>query len=268
MKCSELQLNLTLDLDETLGGQGSIVVRNHLVTCPLCRQKAAEYRDIRSQLRGMRRPGMSIAMQNSLRASVRYEIHSRKRRLLPVTNDVREWLQMRLMPYCVGVFASIMVAAAFLTMMFSGMLHRTPAAGEAGDSTVLLASNSNPYSSYDPTVIMAADYAHSRLAFSAESPSVNPQGALIALTKSLMRGEMKDEEVVVVAQVFSNGLAKVTEVVEPSQDRNVIRELKKALQSDAAYSPFVPAVMENRPENMVVILKFQSVNVNTGNNKR
>ncbi len=113
---------------------------------------------------------------------------------------------------------------------------------------------------------MAVDYAQSRMAVSAESPSVNPQGALIALTKSLIRGGMKDEEVVVVAEVFSSGLAKVTEVVEPSQDRNAIRELKKALQSDAAYSPFVPAVMENRPENMVVVLKFQSVNVRTGTN--
>ena len=74
---------------------------------------------------------------------------------------------------------------------------------------------------------------------------------------------MKDDEVVVVADVFSNGLARVTEVVEPSRDRFAIGELEKAFQSDSAYAPFVPSTMENRADSVRVVLKFQSVDVST-----
>ena len=46
-----------------------------------------------------------------------------------------------------------------------------------------------------------SSYARSRTDVSGESPSINPQGALVALTRSLVRGEMRDDEVVVVADV-------------------------------------------------------------------
>jgi hypothetical protein len=78
-----------------------------------------------------------------------------------------------------------------------------------------------------------------------------------------MRGDMKDDEVVVVADVFSNGLAQITEVVEPSRDRRAVGELEKALESDPAYAPFVPTTLEKRPESVRVVLKFQNVNVST-----
>ena len=75
---------------------------------------------------------------------------------------------------------------------------------------------------------------------------------------------MKDDEVVVVAEVFGNGLAKIDEVVEPSRNRRAVGELEKALQSDPSFAPFVPADLDNRPESVKVIFKIQSVNVNTG----
>jgi hypothetical protein len=75
---------------------------------------------------------------------------------------------------------------------------------------------------------------------------------------------MSDDEVVVVADVFSNGLAQIAEVVEPSRDRRAIEELEKALQSDPSLAPFVPADLDQRSTGTVrVIFKIQSVNVNT-----
>jgi hypothetical protein len=148
--------------------------------------------------------------------------------------------------------------------MFSGTLRNGPFTGPAnsGDPTVLLASNKHTFDD-DLSPISQYDYAQERLAFSSESPSINPQGALIALTRSLVRGHMKDDEVVVVADVFGNGLAQIAEVVEPSRDRRAVGELEKALDSDPSYAPFVPASLENRPDNVRVVLKFQSVNVST-----
>jgi hypothetical protein len=66
-----------------------------------------------------------------------------------------------------------------------------------------------------------------------------------------------------VADVFGNGLAQIAEVVEPSRDRHAVAELQKALDSDPSYAPFVPASYENRPDSVRVVLRFQSVAVNT-----
>ena len=125
----------------------------------------------------------------------------------------------------------------------------------------MLASNHNPFKNADD--ISTVDFVRSRLGFASESPSINPQGALIALTRSLVRGGMKDDEVVVVADVFGNGLAQIAEVVEPSRDRRAVGELEKALDSNRGNTPFVPSSMENRPDSVRVVLKFQSVDVST-----
>ena len=127
----------------------------------------------------------------------------------------------------------------------------------------MLASNKNPFESFGSTDISPALFADSRMGLGSESPSVNPKGALVALTKSLIRGGMRDDEVVVVADVFGNGLAQIAEVVEPSRDRHAVAELEKALGSDPAYAPFVPSSLEERPDTVRVVLKFQSVDVST-----
>ncbi len=264
MKCSDLQFNLTLYADGFLGESESMSIKQHLEICPLCRQKYDDYREIRAGLRLLQRHEVSNVLRNRIKFSVRSEIRTQSQSLLPVSSNIREWLQMRVMPFGVGVFASLLIGVTFLTTMFSGIL-QPPAvaiATNSRDSTLMLA-NSNPFRAETSSVISPADYAQSRLGFANESPSINPKGALIALTKSFVRGGMKDDEVVVVADVFSNGLARISEVVEPSRDRQAVIELEKALQSDAKFAPFVPSVLENRPDNIRVVLKFQSVDVST-----
>lgn len=115
--------------------------------------------------------------------------------------------------------------------------------------------------------INAKDFANARISVSNESPSINPSGALIALTKSIVRGEMKDEEVVVVADVFSNGLARIGEVIEQPQDAQTLFDLKKALETDSDFAPFVPASFDNRADSVQIVLKIQRVDVNVGKSK-
>lgn len=265
MKCSELQFNLSLYTDGALSESECSSIKGHLEICPLCRQKNADFREIRASMQFLKRPEMPQNLRNSLRSAVRTELRAERESFIPVSSDIREWLQMRLMPYSVGVFASVLIGVTLLTMMFSGMLRPEPAAVATSgrEPSLMLASNSNPFSDSTSAFISATDFANSRMAFSSESPSINPQGGLVALTKSILRGEMKDEEVVVVADVFGNGLARISEVVEsPGSGMAVIR-LERALQSDPSFAPFLPAVMENRPENMRIVLKFRSVDVST-----
>lgn len=73
---------------------------------------------------------------------------------------------------------------------------------------------------------------------------------------------MNDDEVVVVADVFSNGLAQIAEVVEPTNNWNTVNELEKALDSDPDYAPFVPSQSDRRSDTVRVIFKIQRVDVN------
>ena len=264
MKCSDLQFNLSLYADGMLGESDAETISNHLDHCPLCRQVYSEMREIRANLRQMRRPEIPIKAVESIKAAVHRE--TRAGHLVPVSPGMRDWLQLRLMPYSVGAVASVVIGLSFLSLLFSGSLRNGPFSDAAanGDPAVLLASNRHTYNDdVSQSPILQSDYARERLAFASESPSINPQGALIALTRSLVHGGMKNDEMVVVADVFSNGLAQIAEVVEPSRDRRAVGELEKALDSDPSYAPFVPATLENRPDSVRVVLKFQSVNVST-----
>ena len=268
MKCSEIQSELSLYSDGFLTETENAAVKGHLEICPLCRQKHAELREIRMSMRQMSRPAIPAAFQNKIKRTVRAEICNVKTSRLPISGAMREWLRIRVMPYSVGVVASSVLGFTFLSMMFTNMGNTgqfsAASQGQYRTETTLLPSNKSPYRDSSRGEISAYDYAQTRLDISSESPSVNPQGALIALTKSLVRGGMKDDEVVVVADVFGNGLAQIAEVVEPSRDRQAVDELQKALDSDPAYAPFVSANLDKRSESVRVVLKFQSVSVSTG----
>jgi hypothetical protein len=93
---------------------------------------------------------------------------------------------------------------------------------------------------------------------------VNPTGTLVSLASSLERSQLDDEEVVVVADVFQNGAARVTNVVESPRSRSTMARLMKALDGERTSPPFVPASMDNRGDLVRVVLKFQNVNVNIG----
>jgi hypothetical protein len=264
MDCTNIRSELTLYADGLLGEADSARVSQHLVECPLCRDENAGLRELRIAMRRMKRPEVPVPLQLQLRRAIANEINVQKTTWLPISAVDRAWLRLTVMPYAVGTVASIVIGFTVLTMMFSGIRDRTTIAGtQGGMDTVMLASNRNPFSNAGD-VVSPIDFAKTRLDVSQESPSVNPQGALVALTKSFIRGGMHDDEVVVVADVFGNGLAQVAEVVEPSRDSRAVANLEKALASnDPQYRAFLAADMDNRADSVRVVLKFQSVDVPT-----
>ncbi|MBP9664259.1 MAG: hypothetical protein KBD94_06520 [Pyrinomonadaceae bacterium] len=261
MKCSEIQFELSLD--DTLDGDDiKPRRREHLDQCPVCRERLDQFLEIRSGLNRLGRPNLSRSRSRLLRNVVIAEAAGGRQAIF--SPKLRRWLEFQAMPYGVGAVASVLIAFGFLTMIFSGALQtdRISAGRPGGPSTIMLAKNFDPNHVNSKDDISASDFARSRMSVAVESPSVNPQGALIALTKSLVRGKMRDEEVVIVADVFGNGLAHISEVVEPANDQRIVEELRKALETDPAYAPFVPSSVESRPESVRVVFMLQSVNVN------
>lgn len=253
-KCEELQFDLPLYFDGGLNPEERLVIDAHLPECPLCRQKLSEFEELYLGLKSV----PSLAAPDELVATIRASVADQLAPSIgsPVFRLIdrrRNWMDVWLMPSVTGVAATLVLGLALLTFV--------------GSPTVSLTAQDDPTYETQTYVLPTYDlspgqYAETRLAIAGESPSINPKGALVALTKSLVRGEMRDDEVVVVADIFGNGLAQIAEVVEPSHDRNAVGELQKALQSDPRYAPFVPANMDQRSDNVRVILKIQNVNVN------
>ena len=272
MKCENLQFNLPIYLDDILTSEERVVVEEHLARCPLCRQKLADFQSLRNDLRVLARPELPndllVSVRNSVAREIKSSVHEPNRLY---KKDFYEWLQMRVMPYSVGTVASLLFGFALLWFLLStahtrqnfGVAKNEPFA----NSDVMLA-NANPKAAGNEYELTATDFAAARISVSNDSPSINPKGALVALTKSFVRGKMKDDEVVVVADVFGNGLAQIAEVVEPSSDRRAVRELEQALNNDPDFAPFVPAKLDQRSETVRVIFKIQSVNVETHTKSR
>ncbi len=266
MNCEELQLNISVYADDAINEKDRADVDNHLVSCPLCRQKLADFQLIKNNLRTLARPEMPSELLSSIRSRVRQEVSPAYfEPLFLFRESFFGRLKMNLVPYGFGAALSLLFCSALLLSLVSTAnnieTNTTFAANESDNKQNILLAEATPRENFDDFYISSKEFASNRLAVSSESPSVNPNGALIALTKSLVRGEMKDEEVVVVADVFGNGLARIDEVIEPSSNRRAVVELQKALQSDPAYAPFVPAKMDGRSDNVRIILKFQTVNV-------
>jgi hypothetical protein len=260
MNCEELQLNIALYDDDVLSESERERLDEHLQICPLCRLRLANNREVVREFHRQSRPEAPAALQNRIRAAVAAEIGAGSITGATRSTPRRSWIQTWLMPSTVGSFATVLIGLTVLSSMFTRVTVDRPAGLTTGGTVFL---NSSSGSDTIPDSLTPSEYARQRLDVSGESPSINPNGALVALTKSMVRGEMKDDEVVVVAEVFGNGLARVDEVVEPSHDRRAVEQLQKALQSDPAYAPFVPAKLDRRSDSVRVVLRIQSVDVDT-----
>jgi len=263
MKCSDIEKDLPIYADGRLSDAEAAKVSAHLDACPVCRGVNAEFVEMRSALQRVRRPDTPLHFSTKLKLAAAQERRDLGRSWLPFPADIRSWVSHTVMPYSVGTVASLVIGIALLIALGSSAGRYTQFS-MPGDAGFALAQDRDPWA--EPTVdgVSPAAFARSRSDVASESPSVNPRGALVAVANSLVRGQMKDEEVVVVADVFSDGIAQIAQVVEPSRDPKAVDELQKAFDSDAKLTaPFVPAKLENRPEAVRVVLRFQSVNVST-----
>lgn len=266
MKCEELRSDLALYGDRILPAERSAVIENHFESCPVCRAKNAANLEIVSDLRRIERPRISVDLQRSLRIAVASELGGRTDNIPFFSQGLGEWLQMRLLPYAVGIAASLGIGLGVLTFLLSNFQAGDPNSAKrpsGGETGMLLATDRNPYSGQGSEPIFPADYARNRTAVSGESPSLNPQGALVAMTSSLLKDNRGNDGVVVVADVFSNGVAQIKEVISPSYNSRTISDLEKAMDAELGNAPFVPASLDNRSDSVRVVLRFQQVDVYT-----
>ncbi|HEY0429817.1 MAG TPA: zf-HC2 domain-containing protein [Pyrinomonadaceae bacterium] len=270
MKCENLQFNLSIYPDDCLTEDERALADEHLAACPLCRQKLADFQELRKNFRALARPEIPNHVLNSVRSAVAGELKTTETAplfLFPSASS--SWLKSFLMPSGVGLVASLFLGFMILGVLLSSVERPTPETASLSNSKYIrpvMLTNPKPdtndfvFDSSD-VALNPKDFAKARISVSGESPSVNPTGALVALTKSIVRGQMKDEEVVVVADVFGNGLAQIADVIEAPRDRAILYNLDKALKTDPDYAPFVPASFDGRADSVQIVLKIQRVDV-------
>jgi hypothetical protein len=256
MKCEEAKQSLSPYIDDVLSLPSRFTVDEHLNQCPVCRAELSELRSITRRLAALDRPVPPLHLSDAISDAVMIEAAAQHQAPKPsLIAQVTRWLEPKLMPYTIGSFASVFLFAA----MFAGLRPHFIALREAATSGILRASYApNIYEPVTPAV-----YAASRAPYAEQSPSLNPTGALAALTRSYAHPHTEDsDDMVVVATVFSNGAASLSDIVQPPRDRRMLTEFEIALRQDAA---FVPASMDNRPDTMRVVFAVQKVDVKDRN---
>ena len=253
MTCEETRHTLSLYVDDCVSLPARVSIDEHLDHCPVCRSEVAELRSLTRSLRVMTRPTPPAFLAEMISDLVMIEAEAQRQAPKPsLGSRIMRFLEPRLMPYTVGSFASVIM----FFLMFTALRPHFVALREAAlqNSSVLMLRTPNPgYDLYRP--VTPEDFAHSRAPWAEESPSLNPGGALAALTRSYARPHASvardADDMIVVANVFSNGAASLADVVQPPRDRRMLDEFESALRQDA---PFVPASFDRRPDTMRVVI--------------
>jgi Putative zinc-finger len=262
MSCEEIRQTLSLYIDDGMSLPARVAVDEHLDRCPVCRAEAAELRTLTRSLRLMTQPAPPADLATTI--SDRLNIEAAARRQAPNPSlgyRIATFLEPHVMPYTVGSFASVIM----FFLMFSALRPHFVALREAAiqNSSVMILQAYEGYDLYKP--VTKEDFAASRAPFAEQSPSLNPGGALAALTRAYAHPhEDYDDadDMIVVADVFSNGAAALAEVVQPPRDKRMLDEFESALRQDAA---FVPAALDRRPDTMRVVFAVQKVDVDDQN---
>jgi hypothetical protein len=256
MLCTEVQENLA---EENFTPE----VNAHLAVCDGCRKAYSRMGEILDGLASLRKPVIPAGLEFAIVDAVRAENAQARNRLIPVSTSTRDWLKFNIFPYAAGAFASLFVCLLLLYSLNRPFTGHT-SAPERSETFFIPGA---PIA-VDPYALTAEEYAKGRILFAGESPSINPQGSIAALSRSPVRGEIKDDELVVVADVYGNGLAKIATIVERPRNPGTLAAFERAIESGISEAPFVPAEIENRPEIVRVVFRYQQVNVNVGQSDR
>lgn len=262
--CEEIKQNLSLYVDDCVSLPARVSIDEHLDRCPVCRAEVAELRSLTRSLSLMTQPPAPPDL--AVRISDLLSIEAAARRQTPnpsIGYRILRFLEPRLMPYTVGSFASVIM----FFLMFNALRPHFVALREAAiqnSGVIMLRTTESGYDLYRP--VTSEDFAASRAPFAEQSPSLNPRGALAALTREYAHPHdsyySDADDMIVVTDVFFNGSAALADVVQPPRDKRMLDEFESALRQDAA---FVPAALDRRPDTMRVVFAVQKVDVDERN---
>ena len=254
MLCEETRQTLSLYVDDCVSLPARVAIDEHLDRCPVCRSEIAELRSLTRSLGLMARPKPPADLVDTISDLLIIEAEARRQAPPPsLGRRIARFLEPRLMPYSVGSFASVIM----FTLMLAALRPHVVALREAAlHNSVMVVQTTEPlYDLYRP--VTPELLAMRRAPFGEQSPSLNPGGALAALTRAYAhpnRNHSEDaDEMVVGIDVFSNGTASLADVVQAPRDKRMLDDFESALRQDPS---FVKASLDRRPDTMRVVFSM------------
>jgi hypothetical protein len=268
MTCEDIQESLSLYCDDGLAPEARASCYQHLEVCPVCREHLVELRAIRRSLAMLPRPSLPADLVPAINGALIAEAAARDyRRNVTLADVISELLWPRLTRYAFSSVASLLLFASVFLALRPQLIALNEAV-RAFDAAMTTSDSIDPsLARYDINrPISPESYSALRAPFNAESPSLNPGGALASLGRSpahTLRNQRPDaDDMMVVADVFSNGAASLADVMQAPRDRRMLDDFQKALRQDAA---FVPAELDRRPGTMRVVYSVHRVDVHDRN---
>lgn len=252
MRCDETTRVLSQYIDDVLTLPVRATVDAHLDQCPVCRAELAELRLLSRSLGYLATPAPPADLVSAINDALFIEAAAQRQSPKPTFRQhLTRWLEPRLMPYGIGSLASVILFVS----MFAGFRPHFVAIHEA--------ARLNSASFYDLNQpVTPEDFSASRAPFAGQSPSLNPDGALAELTSAYLqpRPDVYEDadDMIVVADVFTNGTASLADVVQAPRNPRMLAEFEVALRESTA---FVPASFDRRPDTMRVVFTVQKVDV-------
>jgi len=263
MSCEETKQALSSYLDDEMSLPARAACDEHLRQCPVCREELAVVRSLTRRMAALPRPVAPPDLVSSIHDALSIEAGALSRQpRLPLTERITGWLRPRVMTYTVGTFAScLLFILMFAALRSSLQAFRTfDLATRSGFAQyrVTMVTREGGFDITKP--ITPESLAAGRSEVAVESPSLNPRGALAALTNSTPESATatEDDDMIVVTNVFSNGQASLADIVQAPRDRRLLDEFQNALREGPA---FVPASYDRRPQTMRVVFVLQKVQV-------
>jgi len=251
MICEETEKSFSSYLDGQLARPTRAAVDAHLEVCPVCRRQLDRTRLLTRALARLEQPLPPANLATSINNLLLIERAARRQQ--PggsLSSQFLRWLEPRLMPYAVGALTSVLLFVGVVNGLRSQLrLLRdlTIATQQAALDDSLDKSLFEVTGGYDVTKPV---------------PTINPNGALAALIRTPSSSSDDDaDDMVIYADVFSNGSASLAGVVQPPRNPQLLDEVQEAFRQTPA---FVPASLDRRPQTMRVVLSLSKVSVHEG----
>src|SRR5256714_12569449 len=239
MNCDDIQESIALYCDDGLNAEDRARCDQHLEVCPVCRARVTQMRALRLHLATMPRAVPPLGLAPEIQFVVRANAFvQRARRTAPKSEIIADflsvWLQPRIARYAFSSIASLIIFGSVFLALRPHMiaLHEAAAA-----YTEFIADNSaaNGYDINQP--ISSTSYAALRTPYNSESPSLNPKGgiATLDLTERHSAADDNNDDMVVVADVYSNGVASLANVMHAPRDKPMLEEFQAALRNNAVF---------------------------------
>jgi len=247
MTCEETQKSFSPYLDGGLARGVRAQADAHLEACPVCRLEFDRARVLMRALANLAPPPAPAHLAASINNLLSIERAARRQQGPTGTLSERfmRWLEPRLMPYTVGALASLIL----FVVVVSGLRPQFRVLKE-----LAIAARQTPDVQLDKFLFEGGGYDVTQ-----PVPTINPNGALAALIRTPSTGDDDDaDDMVIYADVFSNGSASIAGVVQAPRNPQMLDEVQEAFRRTPA---FVPASFDRRPETMRVVFSVSKVNV-------